>query len=207
MQFNRLSVIGLTLLLSACGFQLRGTGDMQFGLKEIDLSARNAYGETVKLTKAGLENNHVIVTSSAPYKLILVRDEETSRTVSYTSTAQGAESQITQTLDYEIRGKNDLLLISNQLEVQRAYATDGNNINGSSENADQVRSEMRVSIVQQLLSSIQMLKPAELQALQETAEAKAKMEADALEAERQAEAAELAEQPESIQLPIAIPGQ
>ena len=88
-----------------------------------------------------------------------------------------------------------------------AYATDGNNINGSSENADQVRSEMRVSIVQQLLSSIQMLKPAELEALQKTAEAKAKMEADALEAERQAEAAELAEQPESIQLPIAIPGQ
>ena len=36
---RNLLVIGLAGLLGACGFQLRGTGDVQFALKELDVSA------------------------------------------------------------------------------------------------------------------------------------------------------------------------
>ena len=44
---RNLLVMGLAVLLSACGFQLRGTGTNELAIKELDLSARNAYGETV----------------------------------------------------------------------------------------------------------------------------------------------------------------
>ena len=44
---RNLLVMGLAVLLSACGFQLRGTGTNELTIKELDLSARNAYGETV----------------------------------------------------------------------------------------------------------------------------------------------------------------
>jgi LPS-assembly lipoprotein len=37
MMKRNLLVIGLAGLLSACGFQLRGTGDVQFALKELDV--------------------------------------------------------------------------------------------------------------------------------------------------------------------------
>ena len=48
MMKRNLLIVGLAALLSACGFQLRGTGDTQFALKELNVTARNAYGETVQ---------------------------------------------------------------------------------------------------------------------------------------------------------------
>ena len=46
---RNLLVMGLAVLLSACGFQLRGTGTNQLTITELDVSARNAYGDTVRL--------------------------------------------------------------------------------------------------------------------------------------------------------------
>ena len=39
---RNLLVIGLAVMLSACGFQLRGTGSTELSVKEMDVSARNA---------------------------------------------------------------------------------------------------------------------------------------------------------------------
>lgn len=196
---RNLLVIGLAALLSACGFQLRGTGDIEFALKELDVSARNAYGDTVTQLTQVLEANGVRVYPGAEYKLFLAREQETQRTASFTSAARSAEYQLTSTLEYEIRGAKDLLLISNSLEVQGIYNQDGNNLIGSDQEADQVRTEMRRDLVQQLAQRLQQITPSQLDALQQAAEAKAKAEADALEAARQREAAQPQQSP--IELP------
>ena len=86
------ALIGMTTLLAACGFQLRGLGDAQFALKEIDVSARNAYGPTVRELKETLENSGVKVTSNAPYHLVLVREDNQQRTVSYTGSRAARSS-------------------------------------------------------------------------------------------------------------------
>ncbi len=196
---RNLLVIGLAALLSACGFQLRGTGDIEFALKELDVSARNAYGDTVTQLTQVLEANGVRVYPGAEYKLFLAREQETQRTASFTSAARSAEYQLTSTLEYEIRGAKDLLLMSNSLEVQGIYNQDGNNLIGSDQEADQVRTEMRRDLVQQLAQRLQQITPSQLDALQQAAEAKAKAEADALEAARQREAAQPQQSP--IELP------
>ena len=197
---RNLLLLGLSALISACGFQLRGTGDMQFGLDELGLSARNAYGTAVQQTRKGLENSGVRVTDSAPYKLVLTRDEQTSRTVSFTTGAQGAETELTRTLSYEIQGRNNQPLLSNQLEVQRSYVTDENNIAGASESQIQLSNEMTVAMVQQLLGRIQMITPAQLEALQAKADADAKALAEAEEAARKADE-ELQNRASPIDLP------
>ncbi|MBU1332880.1 MAG: hypothetical protein KJ884_09930 [Gammaproteobacteria bacterium] len=196
---RNLLVIGLAALLGACGFQLRGTGDIEFALKELDVSARNAYGDTVTQLTQVLEANDVRVYPGAEYKLFLAREQETQRTASYTSAARSAEYQLTTTLDYEIRGAKNLLLMSNSIEVQGIYNQDGNNLIGSDQEASQVRSEMRRDLVQQLAQRLRQITPAQLDTLQQTAEAKAQAEADALEATRQREAAQPQQSP--IELP------
>lgn len=200
MMKRNLLVIGLAALLSACGFQLRGTGDVEFALKELDVSARNAYGDTVKQVREVLQDNGVRVHSGAAYHLVLSNEQENQRTASYTSSARTAEYELTMTLDYEIRGAQNLLLTSNQLEAQNFYAQDSNNLVGSDQEAVQLRSEMRRELVQQLVQRLQQVTPAQLDQLQQTAEAKAKVEADALEAVRQREAAQPQQSP--VQLPI-----
>ncbi|MBV7561701.1 MULTISPECIES: LPS-assembly lipoprotein LptE [Pseudomonas] len=196
---RNLLVIGLAGLLGACGFQLRGTGDVQFALKELDVSARDTYGDTVREVKDVLENNGVKVFQGAAYKLYLASEKESQRSASYTSSARSVEYERTMTLNYEIRGAKNLLLLSNTLEVQNYYVQDSNNLIGNDQQAAQLRTEMRRDLVQQLTLRLQQITPAQLDELQQTAEAKAKAEADALEAARQREAAQPQQSP--IELP------
>jgi LPS-assembly lipoprotein len=197
---RNLLVIGLATLLSACGFQLRGTGDVQFALKELDVSARNAYGETVNQVRDVLQDNDVKVYAGAPYRLILSNEQEDRRAASFTSSARTAEYELSKTLEYEIRGSKNLLLISDKLEAQSFYSQDGSNLIGGDQEAAQVRQEMNRELIQQLVQRLQQISPAQLEQLQQTAEAKAQAEADALEAARQQQAAQPQQSP--IQLPI-----
>jgi len=203
MMKRNLLVIGLATLLSACGFHLRGTGEVDFALQELNVEARNAYGDTVKLTTQVLESNGVRVHPGAAYTLVISDEQESQRNASYTSAARSAELELTTSLTYEIRGSKNLLLMSNQMEVQSFYVQDGNNLIGSDQEAGQIRSEMRRDLVQQLAQRLQLITPQQLEKLQQSAEAKAKAEADALEAARQYEAAQPQQSP--VQLPI--PGQ
>ncbi|WP_371233017.1 LPS assembly lipoprotein LptE [Pseudomonas sp. QE6] len=194
-----LALIGLASVLTACGFHLRGMGDTNFALKEVDLTARNAYGETVKQLQQVLEGSGVKVVSRAPYHVILAREDVTNRTVSYTSSARSAENQLTNTLDYEIRGTNDLLLMNGQVQVRKVYVQDENNLVGSDQEAAQIREEMRRDLVQQMAMRLQMITPAQLDELQRKADAKAKAEADAQKA------AEDAAKAQPQQSPIEFP--
>ncbi|MBF8162846.1 LPS assembly lipoprotein LptE [Ectopseudomonas hydrolytica] len=201
MMKRNLLVIGLAALLSACGFQLRGTGDVQFALKELDVSARNAYGETVKELREILTRNDVRVHAGAPYKLVLSNESENRRTASYSSGARTAEYELTLGLEYEIRGAQNLLLTGNKLEVQNYYQQDDNNLTGSDQEAAQLRNELRRELIQQLALRLQQITPAQLDQLQQTAEARAKAEAEALEAARSAREAQVAPQQSPIELP------
>ncbi|MDH1008098.1 LPS assembly lipoprotein LptE [Pseudomonas nicosulfuronedens] len=196
-----LALIGLASVLSACGFQLRGLGDTNFALKEIDVSARNAYGDTVTQLKQVLEGSGVKVVSRAPYHLILAREDVTQRSVSYTSSARSAENELTNTLSYEIRGSDNLLLLANQVQVRKVYVQDENNLIGSDQEAQQIRAEMRRDLVQQMVTRLQLITPAQLDDLQAKAEAKAKAEADAMKA------ADEAAKSQPQQSPIEFPKQ
>ncbi|AHL36093.1 lipoprotein [Pseudomonas brassicacearum] len=198
---RNLLVMGLAVLLSACGFQLRGTGTTELAITELDLSARDAYGDTVKMLRDTLENSGVRIYSGAPYKLILTREQQNQRSLSYAGAGRSAEYELTNVLNYEIRGRNNLSLLDDKLQVQKVYLHDGNNITGSDQESSEVRVEMRRDLVQRMMLRLQQLSPAQLEQLQQTADARAKAEADAQEAARKAEA----ETPQ--QSPMQIPAQ
>lgn len=180
-----LLLVTLTTLLAACGFQLRGTGSDAFALRELDLKARNAYGETVKDVRRALENSGVRVHGGAPYQLVLLGEGQKQRTASYTSAARSAEYELTASLDYEIRG-NQLSLLRDQVATRKVYVHDSNNLAGTDQEAERMRAEMRRELVQQLLLRLQQLSPAQLAELQETAQARAEAEAKAAATARQA---------------------
>lgn len=202
MMKRNMLVIGLATLLSACGFQLRGTGDADFAIKDIDLQARNAYGDTLKQLRQQLENSGVKVHNGAPYRLFLANEQEVQRTASRTSSSRSAEYELSTRLDYEIRGSKNLLLLQDKLEVQSVYVHDGNNLTGSTQESNLLRQEMRRELVQQLSVRLQLLTPAQLEQLQQEAEARAQAEAEAAAAARRA-AQDSAPQQSPIQLPIS----
>ena len=179
---RNLLVMGLAVLLSACGFQLRGTGGSELSLKELDISARDAYGRTVKQLVQTLQNSGVKVYTGAEYKLVILNEQETQRAASSSGSGRSAEYALTTTLDYQINGSKDRQLTSNKVTVDKVYVHDGNNLVGSDLEANQVRVEMRNELVQKLVAQLQQLTPQRLDELQAKADAVAKAEADALEA-------------------------
>ncbi|MBH8609663.1 LPS-assembly lipoprotein LptE [Pseudomonas mohnii] len=185
---RNLLVMGLAVLLSACGFQLRGTGTTELAIKELDLSARNAYGETVTQLRQVLEGSGVKVYTGAPYKLVLTDEQENQRILSYAGAGRTGEYQVTTVLNYDIRGQNNLDLLSDKLEVQKIFIHDGNNLVGSDQEAATARGETRRELIQRMMLRLQQLTPAQLDQLQQTADARAKAEAAALEAAQKAEA-------------------
>ena len=179
---RNLLVIGLAVLLSACGFQLRGTGTTELAIKELDVSARDAYGETVTQLRQMLVSSGVKVYNGAPYKLILTNQQESQRILSYAGAGRTGEYQLSTVLNYDIRGQGNLPLLSDKLEVQKVFIHDGNNLVGSDQEASDARREMRRELVQRMMLRLQQFTPSQLDQLQQTAEAKAKAEAAALEA-------------------------
>ncbi|MCU1715609.1 LPS assembly lipoprotein LptE [Pseudomonas sp. 5P_3.1_Bac2] len=199
MSKRNLLVISLATLLSACGFHLRGTGDVELALKELDVSARNAYGQTVTELRDALQNNGVKVYPGAEYHLILAREEDKRRAASFNSSARTAEYEVTKTVEYEIRGSKNMLLLNDKLSVRSIYSQDDNNLIGSDEEAKTLQSEQRRELVQQLVQKLRLITPEKLDELQATALAKAKAEADALEAAR------IQEENTPKQSPIELP--
>ena len=184
---RNLLVMGLAVLLSACGFQLRGTGTHELAIKELDVSARDAYGNTVTQLRQVLENSGVHVYNGAPYKLVLVNEKETQRNLSYASAGRASDIELSSELSFEIQGREHLPLMGDKVQVQKIVSHDGNNLVGSDSESIQVRKEMRRELVQRMVVRLQMLTPQQLDTLQQNADNKAKADADALKAAQEYE--------------------
>jgi len=184
---RNLLVMGLAVLLSACGFQLRGTGTNDLTIKELDVSARNAYGDTVTQLRQVLENSGVHVYTGATYKLFLVDERETQRNLSYASAGRASDIELNTALSFEIQGRDHLPLMGDKLQVQKVVSHDGNNLVGSDSEIQQVRKEMRRELVQRMVLRLSMLTPEQLATLQQQADNKAKADADALKAAKEYE--------------------
>lgn len=201
MMKRNLLVIGLAALLSACGFQLRGTGTSQFALTDMSVEARNAYGDTVKQVRQTLSNSGVNVHEGAQYKLVLVNEQENTRAASYNSGGRSAEYELTSKVDYEIRAEGDLVLTTDSVEVQNFYQQDSNNLIGSDQQAAQMRKELRHDLVQQLVQRLSLITPTQLEQLQLAAEQRVRAEAQAAEAARQYRESQMAPQQSPLELP------
>ena len=184
---RNLLVMGLAVLLSACGFQLRGTGTNELAIKELDVSARDAYGDTVTQLRQVLENSGVHVYTGATYKLVLVNEKETQRNLSYASAGRASDIELATELTFEVRGRDSLPLMGDKIVVQKIVSHDGNNLVGSDSETIQVRKEIRRDLVQRVMLRLQMLTPEKLDTLQQAADNKAKADADALKAAQEYE--------------------
>jgi len=184
---RNLLVMGLAVLLSACGFQLRGTGTNDLAIKELDVSARNAYGDTVIQLRQVLENSGVHVYTGATYKLFLADERETQRNLSYASAGRASDIELSTELSFQIQGRDHLPLMGDKIQGQKVVSHDGNNLVGSDSEIVQVRKEMRRELVQRMILRLQLLTPVQLEALQQAADNKAKADADALKAAKEYE--------------------
>lgn len=159
------AVLGFSLFLSGCGFQLRGTGVDSVTLEELRVSATNSYGETYQEVLEALEIDGVRVTNGAPFHLQLLDERQERLAVSYTSRATPAEIELTSRLTFQISDTEGRPLVGPEtLMTQRVFVNDKDNLIGTSEEEDLLNREMRQDLTRQLLFRLSSLSESQLAA-------------------------------------------
>ncbi|WP_178091481.1 LPS assembly lipoprotein LptE [Halopseudomonas laoshanensis] len=159
------AVLGLSLLLSGCGFQLRGLGTDMVNLQELRIESRDQYSELHQGVKQALEDNGVSITTSAPFRLQLLAEERDRVAVSYTSRSAPAEYELTNRLLFQVSDSQGRPLVGPEtLTARRVFVTDRDNITGSNQEEELLRQELRQDLIRQMLFRLSSLSESELSA-------------------------------------------
>lgn len=158
-------IVGLSLLLAGCGFQLRGTGVDNVDLDQLHITSVRPDSTIYRETRQNLEADGVRITPSAPYHLQLLNENTDRVAVSYTGRATAAEIELRSELTFIITDAQGRPLVGPEtLRTQRVYVNDRDNLVGTGEEEELLQREMQRDLARQLLFRLSSLTESELSA-------------------------------------------
>jgi LPS-assembly lipoprotein len=152
-RLRNLLLIALVSVLAGCGFQLQGSAD-----SVADVSATQTYGELVTNVERTLTQQGIAVNpeGGADYRLHLLGERATRRSVSTTNQVSVAEYVLLLAVDFELFDRaGDRLLPLTTISVERVYSFDRGSFVGSSEEEALLSREMQADIIQQILRRLE----------------------------------------------------
>ncbi len=146
----------LLLLLSGCGFALRGSADLPEPLRTLQVAGVDENSELLQEVRRALRNSGVtLVETDTPYRLGIGRETTGERIVSVNSNARAGEYELEMNLLFQLTQGGTTLLGPETLSLTRVYLTDPENAVAKEEEAELIRSELRRELAQQLLRRLQ----------------------------------------------------
>lgn len=148
-----LGITFLTLVLSACGFQLRGTGGYDLAVDSVSIVADNNQSDLADELEDTLKSIGVSVDDDEPQYIILLKSETTTRR------AVASSGNITVS-EYEVRlraifsisdSEGEPLILDTPLTAERIYSFDASNFVGNAEEESVLVDEMRQDLAGQLV--------------------------------------------------------
>jgi len=119
-------ILGMALLLSACGYHLRGALELPAGLKNVYLEGGS--GQLQEQFNSAMKISSVAIASSPETAGIIVRifDEDNQRRIlSLSSTGTANDFELEYRFDYElVDSKNKVLMPRQSIAIKREYYND-----------------------------------------------------------------------------------
>lgn len=152
------SIIAIALMIMGCGFHLRGSVEMPRWLNNVAIIVEQAHPELAPLLKSQLQAYTIHVNDNddrATYWLIIERDRFQQNIAGISSSTTPRQYQLVYTVWFKLqRAKNMEPTPSNQIMVTRQATINSDRILGSTNEEDQLKSEMRRDAVIQLLNRL-----------------------------------------------------
>lgn len=163
--YRRLSshilLLGLVSLLSACGFQLRGTGAYATTIpddwKYMYLVTGNPNGEFAREVQTRFSANGVEWKSreDANYRLTLGPLNFSQRNLSLNAEARAAEYELTMRSRFSVTdAKGNVVMEQTEVTSIKQMENDPRNVVGKAEEVRLLRAEMRAELAQQIMRRI-----------------------------------------------------
>jgi LPS-assembly lipoprotein len=155
-----------TLLLSGCGFQLRGTLELPAGMEPLYLAGDGSF--TVELRNILLLNNIELAEdpSTANYQLRILKQEKTRKPISISGGSSIADFQLMQTVEFSLADKRGQLLFDPvTVKDQRILRNDPNQIASTNNEEQLIRKEMSRNIAAKIVRRLRgiNIQPTQLQ--------------------------------------------
>lgn len=151
---NRLLVLTVVLLVSACGFQLRGSVDLPAGVEPIFIGGEHANSQLGIDVRNLLNGNDIKLADTqqaANYRLIISERNSEIRTLSLGGGTTAAEYQLTETATFELYNKQSELVLGPRTITQRSILRNNpNQVLSSGEEEQLLRREMLTNLASQI---------------------------------------------------------
>ena len=151
-----LALTAVTLLVSACGFQLRNW-ELAGGYESIGLATTGSQPIAATLERALQQTGVQYVSAKEnPELLVELHDSrEDLRTATVGVNARTAEFELTTGVNFSIKARDGALLSPPRwAQSRRVYQLDRGNLVGSSEEQALLRREMQSDLVQQIMRTL-----------------------------------------------------
>ena len=157
-----LTTVSVLVLLSACGFHLRGQLAVPEYVQPLYLAGANPNGDLHREVRLALERADVELAtapSEANYQLILLEEERDRRTLTIGSGAESAEYALIETARFEVRNQaGEVVLGPRELSERRVILNDPNNPTGTAQEEAMLFREMVRSLATRIAGQLRALK-------------------------------------------------
>lgn len=152
---QRIWIIIFCLVLTACGFHLRGMANMPTWLHQVAIIAEQHNSELYPLLRDQLQANHVTVRanpSSATYWLVIIRSEHQEQIMGVGASTDARQYQLQYFVDFMLQTPDGKTMIPpSHIIVTRQMTINNNRILGSNEETNLILAEMQREAVTQLI--------------------------------------------------------
>jgi len=154
-------ILGITCLLGACGFHLRGMGNSGTAIpdawKSMNLVTSNPNGEFSRDVAAQLAANGVQWTDggSANFSLVLSPENFSQRNLSLNSEARVAEIELSMSAEFKVlNASNAEVIPQTTVSVIKQMENDPRNVVGKDGEIRLIQAEMRTELAEQIMRRI-----------------------------------------------------
>ncbi len=148
-----------TLLVTACGWHLRGTQNVSLDMANVYLNAEDPHGSLATTLKRTLVSSNVTLLPSskgAEHSIYLSRDSVNRRTVSVGNDTLAAQYELTVRAEYRVYDTDGRVIIpTTSVQAVRSYDFDANAVVAAQEEERLITKELRTNIAQQMVRRIQ----------------------------------------------------
>ncbi|MDP1774887.1 MAG: LPS assembly lipoprotein LptE [Methylobacter sp.] len=151
---KKAAVLVMALLLSACGYHLRGYFQFPENMKNVYVEGGSVplldqFRQVVKSSTAKLADSR----KGAGIVIKIFNEDFNRRVLSLSSQGKSNEFELTYRLDYEFANANDVLLMEQQtVEIRREYYNDQQFVIAKENEESVIRNEMYLQAVQTILN-------------------------------------------------------
>lgn len=157
---NILTIIML-LLLSSCGFTLRGADSTLLSpeLQQMQLSFNSNNNELAQTLRRRLTSSGVdLVDNTSAYKLTLGDEQSLERIISVNRNARAGEYEITLSASIQLENNGDSVIAREIISVDQIYEADPGNAAAKTNEAELVLDELRQALTEQIMRRLQTVR-------------------------------------------------